>query len=481
MPWSEHPPSLDYVLGPEHPPSPDYVPGPEYSEYLVPFDDEVPIEDQPLHADGSPTTLSPGYVVDSDPSEEDPNEDPEEDPTDYPTDRGYDDDEEKEEESSEADDVDEEDEASKEEDDEDEEHLAPIRIRRARKTVGPQPRMTTFSEALIAEYASAPTPPSPPPSLLSPLSSPLPRIPSPPTHTSPTYAEAPLGYRAAMIRSRVDKDDIPEVDMSLQKRARFSAPASRFKVGESSAAAAARKAEHADNAQIIHVFYGVICSLKDIPSIKEVKIKYLYTLGSMKQEKLKSQAGNCQCAPHLPALESRYFHEGRTIDPSFYRDLSDDSVAKFANIEFNMSRTISQAEIVSEEQLVPRANRLVIKKNNQRVTSDSHITDTMLRFVIEILRHHKLYKPVSLTATILIIYLHQLWITINHNKNNHTFTFELDTHTFTLTPELLRIVLQMPPPDPNHTYTKPPSKNQILEFIKTLGYDEDHETKMIAV
>ncbi|GJX86032.1 hypothetical protein Tco_0336806 [Tanacetum coccineum] len=33
-------------------------------------------------------------------------------------------------------------------------------------------------------------------------------------------------------------------------------------------------------------------------------------------------------------------------------------------IKFNMSRTNSQAEIVSEEQLVPRANRLVIKKNN---------------------------------------------------------------------------------------------------------------------
>ncbi|GJT93917.1 hypothetical protein Tco_1082762, partial [Tanacetum coccineum] len=47
-----------------------------------------------------------------------------------------------------------------------------------------------------------------------------------------------------------------------------------------------------------------------------------------------------------------------------------------------MFLTYSQAKIVSEELLVPRANRLVIKKNNQRVASDSHITDTMLRFGI---------------------------------------------------------------------------------------------------
>ncbi|GKD36921.1 hypothetical protein Tco_1257128 [Tanacetum coccineum] len=66
-------------------------------------------------------------------------------------------------------------------------------------------------EARIAEYAVAPTPPSP----LSPWSSLLPQIPSPPLYVSspplplppptldsPTYVEAPLGYRAAEIRLR---------------------------------------------------------------------------------------------------------------------------------------------------------------------------------------------------------------------------------------------------------------------------------------
>ncbi|GJT42333.1 hypothetical protein Tco_0951048 [Tanacetum coccineum] len=80
----EAPPSPDYVPRPKHPPSPDYVPGPEYllsleyvpkpeyPKYLVPFDAEVPIEDQPLPDNASPTALSPGYVADSD-LEEDPN------------------------------------------------------------------------------------------------------------------------------------------------------------------------------------------------------------------------------------------------------------------------------------------------------------------------------------------------------------------------------------------------------------------------
>ncbi|GJZ42845.1 hypothetical protein Tco_0590100 [Tanacetum coccineum] len=77
-------------------------------------------------------------------------------------------------------------------------------------------------------------------------------------------------------------------------------------------------------------------------------------------------------------------------------------------------------------------------KNNQCVASDTNITDIMLRFVVGILRHHKLYKPVSLNAI-------------------------------------------MPQPDSNKPYTKHPTKNQVLGFIKTLGYDEDPKVKMTYV
>nr|GEX37315.1 hypothetical protein [Tanacetum cinerariifolium] len=77
----EHPPSPDFVPGPEHPPSPVYIPyepEPEYPEYRVPSDAKAPLEDQPLPADALPTALSSGYVADFDP-DEDPMEDPEED------------------------------------------------------------------------------------------------------------------------------------------------------------------------------------------------------------------------------------------------------------------------------------------------------------------------------------------------------------------------------------------------------------------
>ncbi|GKC40161.1 hypothetical protein Tco_1052545, partial [Tanacetum coccineum] len=130
--------------GQAHPLSPAYVPDPieldenvpvyvlepEHSEYHVPTDDDIQVEDQPYADDASSTSESPGHIDDSESMEEDsidyldepedddedPEEDPEEDHTDDPT-YGEDGDDEP----SDDDDNDEE----PTEDEEEEEHIAP--------------------------------------------------------------------------------------------------------------------------------------------------------------------------------------------------------------------------------------------------------------------------------------------------------------------------------------------------------------------
>ncbi|GKC75656.1 hypothetical protein Tco_1126430, partial [Tanacetum coccineum] len=59
----------------------------------MPLEDDVfPAEEQPLPAAVSPTTNSPGYIIESDPKE-DLEEEDDEDPTDYPADRDDEDEE----------------------------------------------------------------------------------------------------------------------------------------------------------------------------------------------------------------------------------------------------------------------------------------------------------------------------------------------------------------------------------------------------
>ncbi|GJX90403.1 putative reverse transcriptase domain-containing protein [Tanacetum coccineum] len=250
-----HPLSPSYVPDPmeldEH--VPVYVPELEHPEYHAPSYDDIQVEDRPYADDASPTTESPGYIADSDSTEEDTDVDSI-DYLDEPEDGEEDDNEDPEEDPSKEHDPDDDDDDD-DIDEEEEEHLAladssmiPVvdlvpsagdteafetdesaptprssqtrvpfsqtRLYRAWKTVRLEPPMPTSMEARIAEHVAAPIPP-----------------------TNPTYDQAPLGHRAAMIRMR---DDIPKEDMPPRRRFILTTPPPGCDVAESIAVAAAR-------------------------------------------------------------------------------------------------------------------------------------------------------------------------------------------------------------------------------------------------
>ncbi|GJW03306.1 hypothetical protein Tco_1562162 [Tanacetum coccineum] len=188
---------------------PDNFPGPE-SQSRAPTPTKVGFL---IPAAVSPTVDSPGYIPESD-LEEDDDEDPKEDPADYPTDR---DDKEEEEEPS-GDEADDEYEEKDDEEDE-EEHPAladsvpppPVHRTTARISIPAQAPVPFLYEEEVERFLAIPTPP---PSPLTPLSSPLPQIPSPPLPVSPPLPISPLllpvsptyplGFRAAMIWQRAE-------------------------------------------------------------------------------------------------------------------------------------------------------------------------------------------------------------------------------------------------------------------------------------
>ncbi|GJW07896.1 hypothetical protein Tco_1570319 [Tanacetum coccineum] len=189
------------------PPLPDFVPEPVYPEFMPPEDEVLPAEEQPLPAALSPTTNSLGYVPESD-LKEDPKEDDDEDPEEDPGDK------EEKEHPAHADSivvalpaVDHAPSVEETKPFETDESAAtppphPAYRVTARISIRDEPPTPFWSDIEVARLLAIPTPP---PSPLSPWSSPLPQIPSPPLPVSPpppaslTY---PLGYRAAMIQLR---------------------------------------------------------------------------------------------------------------------------------------------------------------------------------------------------------------------------------------------------------------------------------------
>ncbi|GJV21368.1 hypothetical protein Tco_1370388 [Tanacetum coccineum] len=269
--------------GQAHPLSPAYVPN------LMELDEHAPVEDQPYADDASPTAKSPGYIADSDSIEEDTDEDSIDYP-DEPEDGEEDGDEDpKEDPSEEHEPKDDDDNDDTDDEDEDEEHLAladssmvPIvdpvplardteafetdksaptprspqtmvpfshtRLCRAWKTIRLEPPMSASMEARITKHDAAPIPP-----------------------ISPTYDQAPLGHRAAMIRIR---DDIPEEDMPPRRRFVLTTPPHRCDVAESSAAATrAPRHQAADRAEDVGYVRSLQASKQRMMTfIKEVNL-----------------------------------------------------------------------------------------------------------------------------------------------------------------------------------------------------------------
>ncbi|GJU29309.1 hypothetical protein Tco_1172898 [Tanacetum coccineum] len=167
--YTAAPPSPDYVPGLEYPPSPDFVLEPVYPVFMPPEDEVLPAEEQPLPAALSPTTDSPGYEEHPAPADSTAVALPA---------------------------VDEAPSAEETEPFETDESAAtppphPAYWVTARISIRDEPPIPFWSDTEVARLLAIPTPP---PSPLSPWSSPLPQIPSPPLPPNTitiTRAEAP--------------------------------------------------------------------------------------------------------------------------------------------------------------------------------------------------------------------------------------------------------------------------------------------------
>ncbi|GJT00740.1 retrovirus-related pol polyprotein from transposon TNT 1-94 [Tanacetum coccineum] len=145
------PPSPDYVPGPEYPPLPVFVQEQVYPEFMPPEEEVLPGKEQPLLLLSPPTAeFISGYE--------------------WIGDNGNDEDE-----SSDEDEDDEDVDIEGEE--EEEEHPAPTDSKVVVLPAVDEPPIPFWSDTEVAKLLAIPTPP---PSPLSPWSSPLPQIPSPP-------------------------------------------------------------------------------------------------------------------------------------------------------------------------------------------------------------------------------------------------------------------------------------------------------------
>nr|GEY73800.1 hypothetical protein [Tanacetum cinerariifolium] len=68
------------------------------------------------------------------------------------------------------------------------------------------------------------------------------------------------------------------------------------------------------------------------------------------------------------------------------------------------------------------------------------------------------------------IYMHQFWNTIKKIKDTDAYQFKLDKQKFCIDTKVFREILQICPGLPNKDFVEPPSDEEMVPFIKDLGY-----------
>ncbi|GJV37265.1 hypothetical protein Tco_1409742 [Tanacetum coccineum] len=80
-----------------------------------------------------------------------------------------------------------------------------------------------------------------------------------------------------------------------------------------------------------------------------------------------------------------------------------------------------------------------------------------------------------ITTEVLEIYMHQFWNTINKIGNINDYNFKLDKKKCQVDTEVFREILQICPRLPNQDFDDLPSEDDLVSFIKEIGYSRNCE------
>ncbi|GJY20365.1 hypothetical protein Tco_0392931 [Tanacetum coccineum] len=90
--------------------------------------------------------------------------------------------------------------------------------------------------------------------------------------------------------------------------------------------------------------------------------------------------------------------------------------------------------------------------------------------VLDTLKLSPCYNTFLITIDVPKIYMHQFWFTISKIKDTSSYQFKLDKKKFRICVEVFTKILQICPILHNQEFFKPPSHEEIVTFIKEIGY-----------
>ncbi|GJR79329.1 hypothetical protein Tco_0150114 [Tanacetum coccineum] len=118
--------------------------------------------------------------------------------------------------------------------------------------------------------------------------------------------------------------------------------------------------------------------------------------------------------------------------------------------------------------LVPREQRLRIGKCNYRLSTTFKPKEPTFQVALDVLSLTPFYQDFLISASVPAIYMHEFWATASFHK--HCIKFQLNKKRYSFNVETFRDMLQICPNLPGQKFVDPPFEEEILAFMRELGY-----------
>ncbi|GJZ01327.1 hypothetical protein Tco_0519288 [Tanacetum coccineum] len=149
--------------------------------------------------------------------------------------------------------------------------------------------------------------------------------------------------------------------------------------------------------------------------------------------------------------------------------------AEYITLSGNMNSVVTQ-QVALDNALVDPAKRLKIERCNARIEFSKlllHSIKYKLQKTTLTLKLSPCYLAFWITAEVLEIYMHQFWNTLNKIRNSDAYNFKLDKKKCRVDTKVYREILYIYPRILNQEFVVPPSEDELVLFIKELGYLAD--------
>ncbi|GJY83335.1 hypothetical protein Tco_0496711, partial [Tanacetum coccineum] len=132
-----------------------------------------------------------------------------------------------------------------------------------------------------------------------------------------------------------------------------------------------------------------------------------------------------------------------------------------------MSITKEQQQAL-DDALVPREQRLTIDNYNYRLSTTFKPKEPTFQVALDVLSLTPFYPDFLITASVPVVYMQEFWATVTYQKHHIKFKMNKKSYSFDL--DTFRNMLQMYPKLPGQKFVDPPFEEDILTFMRELGY-----------